>query len=210
VTNPSPQPTQVFAVAADGTKVPFNGTGLRVVVAPNVWIEMDFDFGRRAPVAVTIGGRARRDSGAVTPQLILEIRAGNYVSVVAGLGRIAEQPSWELVAVHKDDLKGDIVDWLRRTSSGDPLGESTLARSDRTQVDATSFVIEYGDVGTIHIDLIRRTDALLGINVLAGQSERAAQSGSFRSLVMVMFPHAANLVSLWFHENQLFSPGTQV
>ncbi len=189
-----------FAVGEDGAKVPLNGTGVRIVVAPDVWLEMDFETDRRAPLSIKIGGRARRAAGAAVPSLRLQLRAGNSVSVLADAGRPPSRAPWEVVVVDDLELTGDIGDWLRRTSSGDPLGETALGDSGRARFPVRKFVVDYGDVASIQLKLEERDDALIGIDVIAQSVVRAQRGVPHRSVSMLISPHAANLVSLWFGE----------
>lgn len=191
---------RTFTVAADGAKVPLGGTGVRIAVAPEVWLEIDFETDGPAPLSIRIGGRARRIAGAEVPSLRLQLLAGNSVSVLAGAGKPPSRPPWDVVVVNQDELKGDIREWLRRTSSGDPLGETALGDSGRARLPLRRFVVDYGDVASIQVELNERDDAVIGVDVTSRSIARPQRGVPHRSVSMVISPHAANLLSLRFGE----------
>src|SRR5262245_24288163 len=60
MTDSSKPQIRVFALAQDGAMMPLGGTGVRVVLAPDVWLELDFEVDGHVPLCITVGGRARR------------------------------------------------------------------------------------------------------------------------------------------------------
>jgi hypothetical protein len=197
---------RAYLAAPDGTKTPFSGTGLRIVVARNTWIELDLDLDRRAGFGVEIGGRCRRETGADWPKMRVEVHAANIVSVLARSTQKPDPSVAETFVVDAAEVKGDLRDLLRKTSSGDPVGELTLQRPERQRIESNTLLIEYDDVSTTSIVCEPDPDALLRIRVSEHDYRRHAPGDRFRSLSMTIHPHACNLVSLSFREGEAFVP----
>ena len=89
--------SRMFTLAKDGTKIPFTGKGAKVEVARDVGVEIDFRFEGFAPVWLKIGARSRGDA-ARSPNLTLELHAGNWVTVVVGGRGPATSPAEKLIA----------------------------------------------------------------------------------------------------------------
>jgi len=194
---------EVFSVADDGRKAAFQGTGVRVPVGTDDWVAIDFELNRKVPISVMVGSRCR-DRGRSCARLTIHPHAGNLVCVVVGDGcRPTDDPILTL-AVSESDLKGDILEWLRKTTSGDPLGETMLVDRKGVQVLGRTFVIEYGNVAVIKVSLTRPSNALLAVDISTSSCSRASPGTPFTDLGMALHVHAANLVSFSFEEETGF------
>jgi hypothetical protein len=196
----------IFTESPDGSKAPFEGTGARVVVGHDTWIEIDFERNAPVPLVVRIGGRARHDRDAEVPRLRLDLHAGNVVSVLAHVTKPPPPADWEVLAVDDAAIQGRVLELLKTTHSGDPLGELSIVRDDRRRVAANAFVVDFGDSSTIRVELGRPPGALLSARIRADRTVMPKRGESHRGASMTIHPHACNLVSFWFDEVEFFRP----
>lgn len=176
---PAKRETRVFAIAENGSSVPFSGSRVRIMIARASWLDVDLEIDRHAPVVVTVGARARDERRTNSPYLTLRPWAGNVVSVIAHLDELLHPDAWALLAAHAPRLEGP--DAYR------PIAGRALR-------------IEYGDVATIELQLGKSEDALPSLMMDAVALCDAEPGTPFPSLRMSLVPHACNLVSFWFHE----------
>jgi hypothetical protein len=184
--------------AENGSRSPFQGSGIRLPLDSGCWIAVDFRGRVKGQVSVAVGVRAQEAHVNRLPRLQIVPLAGNSASVV--FENTAFGPdSIAVVPVDESELSGDIRGWLAKTTSGDPLGEVVLAREHRPTLPARRLVLAYGDLAEVHV-CIRSTPDAAVVDVRVVDAHATRPRTPFESLGMSLFLHASNLVSFNFRE----------
>jgi len=186
----------VWSIASDGSRSPFAGTGLRVPLPNGMWVGVDLHLPPRG-LSVVVDVRNRRPGADPMPTLAIVPRAGNAAMVLIGR---AGPTRFEVTPVDGAELTGDIREWLAKTTSGDPLGELVLARTERPTTSARRFVIEYGNLAEVHLDLRESDDAMLVVDIGAFATRVAPVGVPSRFLNMLVQLGGANVATFLFQE----------
>lgn len=201
-TNPN---WNIWAIDEQGLRSPFAGTGLRATLSEDTWGQIDFDRPQNRGAAIMVGGCAVDGRSGAVPFVTVHPRCGNFVTATIGIGQGPPSRQIELFSVDNTEIRKEIMDWLKRTTSGDPVGE--IARNDpaRTIFTARKMELEYGDIATVELTFpppddfwCRSCNALFSLDILVKNSAKMERGVPFDSLDLSVHICAANAVDFVF------------
>jgi hypothetical protein len=187
----------LFSVVEDGPQEQLTASGLRIPLGQATWIQVDFERSAKATL-VQVAARST-DRGRKLPTLSIQPHASNGLSV-----KFADiegpQGELEVFPVSRGDLEGDLMDWLSRTRSGDPVGEILLGRGTVKPIAARLFRIEHWKYARVEIKLSKSKNGSLTVRIDGLSEGLTVPAKPFLLLDLVVKLHAANLVSFYFRE----------
>lgn len=188
-----------LALTDGGNPTPVSALGLRIPVAPDTWISIDFRQKAETALDLAIGWRSTRRPYPEVPRLAVVPLAGNVLQIEFALGSATLPLPLKIFPVDEPDRE-KMADMLRATTSGDPVGELLFRGGPGDALDAAEFQIGPPMGGGVKLKLLTHDQSALKIEVECPMGSIPVPGQPMTVTSLLVAPHAANLVSVLIRE----------